>query len=201
MEFLESQIKGLKKFKKLFSNEETEKIWSQIYRQPWRLDLKRRTQQYGHYFAYRGCSTQPVEPVPDFLQDVMDEVLSEMLIREPNSVKSYMLDKERIQCIINEYTPKQVISPHIDDKRFEDTIITVSLGQTRRMAMENDKNEISFAVNDGDVIVMADEARYLWRHSILKKQEDQNNVRVSITFRWLKNLKDKYTRKELKKNF
>lgn len=130
------------------------------------------------------------------------------------------------QAILNLYWPGEGITPHVDLlDRFGDGIIGVSLGSGCVMDFEKTRIEHPAVMHfielhksspedshsgdeasryhgvylpEGSVIVLSEEARYLWTHGIAYRAEDlveqvehhgseveSRNMRLSITFRWL----------------
>lgn len=129
------------------------------------------------------------------------------------------------QAILNLYWPGEGITPHVDLlDRFADGIIGVSLGSGCVMDFERTQSKEPMpnhtephenlphasSTNDdpapshriylpeGSVIVLSEDARYLWTHGIAYRTEDlveetgssnraveSRGLRLSITFRWL----------------
>lgn len=70
------------------------------------------------------------------------------------------------QCIVNEYYIDQGISPHVDANMFGPTIMGLSIGDHANMIFTNgDKKFIAFLPRRS-LVVLQDEARTLWKHSI-----------------------------------
>jgi alkylated DNA repair dioxygenase AlkB len=88
------------------------------------------------------------------------------------------------QCIVNEYTRGQKISPHIDCPRsFGPVIASISVGGSMEMVFEHDHHPaFSTVINSGDVMLMVGPARYEWKHRLVPSS-DPNFRRLSCTFR------------------
>lgn len=99
------------------------------------------------------------------------------------------------QCILNLYPPGQGISPHIDlAHRYADGIVGVSLlGATTMDFHHPTRGKKSVWLPNRSVYVLSGEARWEWTHGIEGRMEDWvegekvgRGVRVSVTFRWMK---------------
>ena len=154
-----------------------------IYKQTWNTSLARRTQHYGHVYQYKYASSNPTsaEPVPDFLIQLFEKVVSsglgQPLVNESNPVN--------LQVIINEYTAGQGIFAHIDDpSQFGKWIVGISLGSHTVM---NFSNGHSHTLRRCSIYEMRDYARYSVKHSIPPRKTDPligaRSTRISITFR------------------
>lgn len=180
----EKEIKGLYLINDFISKLEAAELLSEIYEKPWDNSLKRRTQHYGYSYNYKASQldlSKKVEPLPKFVQFILPRLKTE------NILKNYEPD----QLIINEYTPGQGITPHIDKiSDFEDTICSLSLGCDIIMEFKkgNLKNEI--ILKENSLVILTKDARFLWTHSIPGRKSDKINgsvklrkTRVSLTFR------------------
>ena len=93
------------------------------------------------------------------------------------------------QVIVNEYLPGQGIAPHVDSKDcFAETILSLSLGSQTTMIFENLQSKVkkSFILQPRSLLIMEDEAREFWAHSIPATVFDgkiKRTRRVSLTFR------------------
>lgn len=144
--------------------------------QEWDTTLKRRTQQYGFIYSYSKTSAYPqvTTPIPDIFQP---------LVRKLNDTYGRVFN----QMIVNEYIPGQGISPHIDHtKFFGDTIVSITLGSGCAMVFSRGDIEKSLYLERRSAIVLTDEYRYQWKHSIHARKTDgarPRGRRVSLTFR------------------
>jgi hypothetical protein len=88
-------------------------------------------------------------------------------------------------CLINKYPNGQhFIAPHRDSEISfgkEPTIINLSIGATRTLLFENEKETFSFDLESGSLFVMGGSSQNSYLHSI--KKADCNKVRYSLTFR------------------
>ncbi|RZL05487.1 MAG: DUF11 domain-containing protein, partial [Pedobacter sp.] len=97
------------------------------------------------------------------------------------------------QVIINEYTPGQGISPHIDcEPCFGNTIISLSLGSACIMEFTHRKHgqKVEILLRPRSLVVLSGESRSLWTHGIPVRKQDVfggckfiRSTRVSLTFR------------------
>ena len=95
------------------------------------------------------------------------------------------------QVIINEYNPGQGISPHIDCiPCFGGVICSLSLLSPCIMDFKKGKDKHQILLKPRSLLIMKDEARYEWKHSIASRKSDNINGtktprkrRVSMTFR------------------
>jgi alkylated DNA repair dioxygenase AlkB len=88
-------------------------------------------------------------------------------------------------CLINKYpTGKHFIAPHRDSPDSfgqNPTIVILSLGETRTLKFENDKELFSFDLESGSVFIMSGNSQTDYLHSLEKS--DTMNCRYSLTFR------------------
>ncbi|XP_010522779.1 PREDICTED: alkylated DNA repair protein alkB homolog 8 [Tarenaya hassleriana] len=104
------------------------------------------------------------------------------------------------QLIVNMYKPGEGICAHVDLLRFEDGIAVVSLGSPCVMGFSRGGDEASsngekvdVFLDEGSLILMSGEARYLWKHEINRKPgfqiwdgtELDQKLRISVTLRKL----------------
>ena len=159
------KIQGLTYTPNYITAEQEQLLITQIDKQPWANDLKRRVQHYGYKYDYKARKiTQDLKigEVPNWLQIL------------PN------FD----QVIINEYLCWQGISPHIDCiPCFSDTICSLSLLEPCEMVLEKDNVKHSIILEPRSLLTFQGEARYKWKHSIPQRKSNIKNRRVSITFR------------------
>ncbi len=156
-----------------------------IDQQPWITDLKRRVQHYGYKYDYKARNVTPdsrLGDIPTWLMSYCEKLQSTGLFqRLPD------------QVIINEYQPGQGISPHIDCiPCFGDTIASLSLGSSCVMNFIRNKPEHTCAqlLESRSLILLAQDARYKWKHSIAARKTDKfgneaiaRKRRLSLTFR------------------
>lgn len=187
-------ITGLQYISDFISREEESELISTIDSQEWNTELKRRTQHYGYkydYFKKNVDSSLYLGPVPSFLQPYLDRLVEKNIFKELPD-----------QVIVNEYTPGQGISRHVDCVTcFKDTIASLSLNSTCCMEFESlkDNKKGSMMLDSKSLLVLSAEARYDWMHSIPARREDEyagttfkRDRRISLTFRNV--LNDRYER-------
>lgn len=181
-------IPGLTYIPDYITEEEETKLLEVIDSQEWSSDIKRRTQQYGFKFDYTVRKLNPsmyLGPIPEWLTNYTSRMLNEHIFPA--------FPYQPSQIIINEYLPGQGISRHTDSTTcFENTIVSLSLGSTCSMDLEQYKTgkKGSIMLARRSLLVFKDEARYDWMHSIAPRLEDKvkdevfpRGRRVSITFR------------------
>jgi alkylated DNA repair dioxygenase AlkB len=146
--------------------------------------LSRRTQHYGYEYSYKKMS-QPLKKTKALSSNLAIAVLAEILA--PNFPEG----KAPTQCIVNEYVIGQGIAPHIDNLCFGPTVITISLISSCTMEISS-KNKQDFRLNSGDIVLLQDDSRYAYKHSIKNIKcsdcSDKDPRRVSVTFRTLSNI-------------
>ena len=181
-----SAIRGFKYIQDYINEREHEWLLSQIDKQEWLEDLKRRVQHYGFKYDYKARKVDlnhRIGDLPKWLQP-----LNQRLHKE-----GYMLEGAD-QVIVNEYKPGQGIASHIDcEPCFENTIVSLSLGSGCIMNFTNksDKTQkVKVWLAPRSIIVLSNEARYKWRHGIAARKSDEweghkyaRGCRVSLTFR------------------
>ena len=178
-------ITGLKYHSKYIDEEEQSDLIHIIDLKEWSNALKRRTQHYGYRYDYTRKtidSSLYIGKIPWWLRAYTLRFVHEGIF-----------DKEPDQVIINEYTPGQGIARHVDCVPcFGGTVASLSLGSTCAMEFEHLKSSKkgSTILEPGSLLVLADEARYDWMHSIPARKEDPFNDevlprsrRISLTFR------------------
>lgn len=179
-------IEGLHVFYEFISENEEKELLKKLDSQPWLQDLTRRVQHYGYKYDYKARkidNSMYLGNLPEWLQNLAVKMHTHKLI-------DFMPD----QAIINEYEPGQGISPHIDcEPCFGDTIISLSLGSSAVMNFEskpNSKEKIEIFLEPRSLVVMKEESRYNFYHSIPARKKDniENHIfhrtrRISVTFR------------------
>jgi len=178
-----SHINGLTYLPDFITKEEEGFLLGKIDEQVWLYDLKRRVQHYGYKYDYKArfvSYDQKIGEIPDWIEKYCRRLQQKGLFK-----------KEPEQVIINEYQAGQGISPHIDCVPcFGETIASLSLGSQCVMEFSKDGNKQDLLLEPCSLLVMKDEARYEWQHSIPARKSDKINGiaiprarRVSMTFR------------------
>ena len=161
------------------------RLLTAIDAKPWLADLQRRVQHYGYRYDYKGRKVDPalyLGPLPDWAQALALRLHREGWFAEVPD-----------QLIVNEYLPGQGITPHVDSVPcFGPVVCSITLGSPCVMvlsAVEGGRAE-SLRLEQGSLLVLADEARYRWRHAIPGRKTDKvggqvsvRGRRVSLTFR------------------
>jgi len=165
----------------LTANEEMD-LLRRINAQPWSTALKRRVQHYGRAYDYqsRALAAHPAEPLPDWLAALAGRVGAVA----PGNPR---FD----QVIVNEYTPGQGISAHVDQPAaFGPVVATVSLGSDVVMDFARGSRTVPVLLERRSLACLDGPARSAWTHGIAARQSDMvhgrrraRGTRVSITFR------------------
>ena len=174
----EESPKGLSYFPAYITKSEEKEFLDFINRQEWSSDLKRRTQHYGYKYPYdTKDKLVQTTPIPKELLPFVDRL-------------NKQFGKTFDQLIVNEYLPGQGISGHIDHpKLFKDTVISLSLGSPCIMNFEMGDDKVEKVLDERSLVVLQDESRYKWKHSIPSRKSDKGvprKTRVSFTFREIK---------------
>lgn len=180
-----SKVKGLLYIPEYITEEEHASFWQSVNAENWLGDLKRRVQHYGFKYDYKAQFidySMKISELPKWVAP-----LAEKLYRE-----GYM-PAIPDQLIVNEYEPGQGIASHVDcEPCFGDTIISLSLGSTCIMTFTNKetREKIEVLLEPRSLVVLKDDARYLWTHGISGKKTDcfkgqkyERLTRISLTFR------------------
>ncbi|MEI8295004.1 MAG: alpha-ketoglutarate-dependent dioxygenase AlkB [Alphaproteobacteria bacterium] len=170
-------------------NSEHAELIAIIDTKQWITELKRRVQHYGYKYDYKSRDIDQnhyLGQIPDWLHDICEKLRTEGIV-------AHYPD----QVIINEYTPGQGISAHIDCVPcFGNTICSLSLGS--RCVMDFTKNTFkkSILLEPRSLLTLQNDARYLWKHSIPARKSDRTasanlvrDRRISLTFRSLETVR------------
>ncbi len=178
-------IVGLQYIPDFINREQHDELLRQIDAQPWLTDLKRRVQHYGYRYNYKSRSVDQsmrIGPLPHWADE-----LGGMLCKQG------LMNEKPDQVIVNEYLPGQGIANHIDCVPcFADTIISLSLGSACVMELTNKQTGqmVPLLLEPRSLVVLKDEARFVWMHGIPARKTDKvaervinRRRRVSLTFR------------------
>lgn len=122
--------------------------------------------RYGSDVPYRANMVS--QTIPDYLDDISLKIFeSGFLSQKPDSVS------------INEYLIGQEIRPHIDSPSSGDVIVVLSLMSDAQMKFNNKNESFIVELKPRSLVVMKNEIRYKWMHSILPVK----SKRYSIVFR------------------
>ena len=154
------------------------KDWRGVFNCP----TSRRVLQFGKMYAYAGEAPQVSHPISLEFQEIADAV-------------SHTIPFEHAafsQMIVNEYTPGQGISSHIDNvHHFGDTVACLTVGGGAAVEFSREGFEHHrFYANHRSLYVMTGDARFKWKHGIAMRKTDtrEGNIfarelRYSLTFR------------------
>ncbi|GAX34337.1 alpha-ketoglutarate-dependent dioxygenase AlkB [Nodularia sp. NIES-3585] len=184
-DFKVHEVKGLKYIPEFITQSEHNYLIKQVDNQPWLSDLKRRVQHYGYKYNYKARAidtSMHIGALPDWALDLAYKLYN-----------ANFIDSIPDQVIVNEYLPGQGISSHIDCVPcFSDTIISLSLGSACIMDFTNPSTDekIPVLLEPKSIVLLKEDARYKWTHSIAARKTDkfQEKVitrerRISLTFR------------------
>lgn len=178
------QVPGLFMLYEPISPAQEQQLLAAVNAGTWNYDLARRTQHFGFRYDYKTRQLpQSLGPMPEWLR----------------GLAANLGLPETQQVIVNEYTPGQGISAHIDSTSvFGPQVASLSLGSPVIMSF------YTHAVGGGDgervdvwlprrsLVILTGDARYRWTHAIAARQSDVVNgerqsrgTRVSLTFRTL----------------
>lgn len=181
----ENPLPGLYLWKNFLTIPQENDLWTRTYQQPWNHTLKRKTQHYGYEYAYSSRHLQKAEQeIPDWLHFIIQQAMEKVKLLG-------IVLKFPDQAIINEYEPGQGIAHHIDDQRwFDDTVWSLSLGSDCIMDFKKDGKVTSLHLPQKTLLIMTGSARSEYTHGIVPRKTDIINnkrqlrtTRVSITFR------------------
>ena len=173
---MNNKIPGLILIPTALTIEEQANLVSAIQKESWNLELARRTQHYGYRYDYRAKNLSikdKLGPFPPWLSSLCQKLKLQLTF-----------DAE--QVIINEYTPGQQITPHIDAPHlFGPVVASLSLCSKADMIFSNQKNggtKIPVPLDPGSLVILTGDSRSRWLHSIAPVKE----YRLSVTFRTVK---------------
>ncbi|KAK6423930.1 hypothetical protein LTR95_016469 [Oleoguttula sp. CCFEE 5521] len=178
-------------------------------RQSWRTDLARRCIHYGGTY----CLMPPRSASPSTKKKIESQIFTaDPLPPELGFVVDRMVDAGMYSadarpefCIVNEYAPGHGISAHVENFRFGEPVVGLTLGQADTMRFHELVEEDDGSVRSGlagkakrtgrkvdvllerrGLVVMRGEARRKWQHEIVRgrvKGRGEGWRRVSLTFR------------------
>jgi len=180
------RIKGLNYIPEYITQVQERELINKIDQEPWMNDLKRRVQHYGYKYDYKARRIDHTMRIGDLPPWGLE--IGQRLCKD-----GYFNDVPD-QLIINEYKAGQGISRHVDcEPCFEDTIISLSLGDAVVMQLINTINStevVKILLEPRSIIILKSDARYMWQHEIKPRKSHIYNGtkyplkrRVSLTYR------------------
>lgn len=178
-------VPGLKYVAQYVSGPDEVALLTAVDAAAWRDDLKRRVQHYGYRYDYTARTVDPsmyLGPLPMWALALAARLVTDgHMAAAPD------------QLIVNEYEPGQGINAHVDCVPcFGPSVCSVTLGSQCVMeliAVEGGEVE-ALLLQRGSLLVLAEDARYKWRHGIRGRKTDTfddqvltRGRRVSLTFR------------------
>jgi alkylated DNA repair dioxygenase AlkB len=177
----ETFVSGLRYVPDYLESDTHDRLLAEVDAQPWHaVGDARRIQFYGHWYNHARGGVYRVGEVPSWASELASRLVQDGLM-------PYLAD----QLIASEYQPGQGIQPHVDAPVFADVIAGISLGSTCVMEFTHagQRNE-QILLEPGSALVLSDQARDRWQHSIPARADDfwmdrtfQRSRRVSLTFR------------------
>jgi len=173
-------IPGLTYSPKYISEHEEFTLVAAIEQGTWDTTWSRRRQLYG---ATYGSGAESSPPIPAW-----GVALAMRLHKEGWS------DRPFDQMLVNEYLPGQGIALHRDYAPFDRTVVSLSLLSPCVMDFRHarDDRSESLQLHPRSLLVLSDEARYVWQHGIARRKNDRwqaelipRRRRLSVTFRLL----------------
>ncbi len=168
-------LPGLTYLPNFITTDEENQLINDINNKPWNTSLKRLTQHYGFVYDYSNPKLNEAEAIPDFILPIKTRLENQ-------------LNQTFDMVIVNRYLPGEGISQHTDHvKLFDDTIVSLSLESDCVMVFSRDRKEPKEVVLEKrSIVILQEDARYKWRHSIPARKVDYGrirDIRISITFR------------------
>ena len=151
----------------------------------WHSLAKRRVQHYGYAFDYVARNidmSQPAAGLPSWVQPLLEQ------FRGVHGLAGQHFD----QLTVNEYNKGAGIAPHVDShSAFTGAVLSLSCGGGTVMEFQRGKRRAGLLLAPRSLLVLADEARYAWRHYIPSRRSDlvegaeveRGERRLSFTFR------------------
>ena len=174
-------IRGLQYVAEYLDGAGHDRLLADVDSQPWLTSVDHRVQIYGYNYSHAKRSVFRIGDLPKWVTDLAVRLCDDGLLpKVPN------------QMVANDYPPGAGIFAHTDQAAFGDVVASVSLGSTCVMRFSHDVSGRSEEVllEPRSVVVLADDARWAWRHEIPARNADTwldverpRSRRVSLTFR------------------
>lgn len=176
------QVRGLRFWPNFVSVAEERELLDVIYEDQWNSSLDVRTQNYGYQYSYIRKTVVVANPLPVWSHFLVDRLLD-----------SGILKKEPDQLTVNEYVAGRGFSPQIEDiDLYEDGIVIISIGSDITMDFSKGCSQKHVKLACGSAISLFGDARYDWKHGIMKRMDDygiKRGTTVLLTFRQMKGRK------------
>jgi alkylated DNA repair protein alkB homolog 8 len=159
-------IQGLTIIPSFIKEEKEREILSHIRPSSVKIGQDRNTiKRFGSKLPYKASN---IKEIPAYLQELCQRIHDDGWVEEvPDSVT------------INEYKAGQKIDWHIDSLSSGPVICVLSLMGNATMGMRRGTDTRMYDISARSLLIMEEEARYQWEHSIYPVKED----RFSIVFR------------------
>lgn len=133
-------------------------------------DNPRSSKSFGWKYDFLKDTFAPCDPLPEGLR----------AIAEKAAAFAGLTVEDFAECLLNRYEPGAIIQSHLDKPVWEH-VIGVSLGTPATMIFRHQETgeERPVELSPRSMYVLADDARYVWQHSLPPMQ----GTRWSITFR------------------
>src|SRR5690349_19964164 len=146
-------IPGLHYLPEYVSKERERSLAQVIDHLPWNTDCRLRRHSYGTGYG----TTSAAPPIPDWGRELADRLYADGVTPQPCD-----------HVLVNECLPGQGIALHRDYAPFVRTVVSLSLLSSCVMDFRYRPTgrRQSLLLLPRSVLVMSDEARYLWEHGI-----------------------------------
>lgn len=200
---------GLLLQQEFITEDEESSLLAFLDAQQWRTDLARRTMHYGGTY----CLMPPRDASPESRKKIERNIIEApsmpaeigFVVDRMIEQKLYMASKRPAYCIVNEYRPGQGISAHVENFRFGEPVISLTLAGEDTMRFHEMSAAFDGSVRSGQaakaprtgkrhdvvlprrsIVVLKDDARSKWQHEITRGRKSSKAAswrRVSLTFR------------------
>jgi alkylated DNA repair dioxygenase AlkB len=170
-------IGGLVYLPRFLDQSEEDRLIQAIEALPWDTTWQRRRQLYGGAYGKGDAAAD----IPAWGHELAKRIFDAGLAREPFN-----------HMLVNEYLPGQGIALHRDYQPFGRTVASLSLVSAYVMDFHNpqENRKQSLLLEPRSLLVLSDEARYVWQHGIVPRKTDvwhgvrfTRARRLSVTFR------------------
>ncbi|PNS16547.1 hypothetical protein CAC42_281 [Sphaceloma murrayae] len=200
---------GLSIIMDFVSHDEEQTILSFLEAQTWRTDLSRRTMHFGGEY----CLMPPRNATPELKKIIERDIITappmpqelDFLVDKMVRAGLYRQEKRPAYCIVNEYLPGQGISAHVENFRFGEPVVSLTLAGSDSMRFHHLASAHAGSVRSGNsslaprtgrqedvvmqrrsLLILREDARSTWQHEIRRTAASSKPLgwrRVSLTFR------------------